>query len=67
MPAFGIRITGIGFDFCECAIVNKEIDYNNLAAEIYQFCPDVVDQGTETVEALEEELKKTGSIFLWWD
>lgn len=65
--AFGIRPFAIGFDFCECEIVNKEIDYNKLAAEIYQFCPDVVDQGTETVDALEEELKKTGSIFLWWD
>lgn len=65
--AFGIQVTGIGFDFCEAAIINKEIDYKKLAAEIYQFCPDVVDQGTETVDALEEELKKTGSIFLWWD
>ncbi|HPN58827.1 MAG TPA: DUF4253 domain-containing protein [Chitinophagaceae bacterium] len=65
--SFGVRITGIGFDFCECAIVNKEIDYNKLAAEIYQFCPDVVDQGTETLEALEDELRRTGSIFLWWD
>lgn len=64
---FGIRITGIGFDFCECTILNKDIDYSNLAQEIYQFCPDVVDQGTETLEALVEELKRTGSIFLWWD
>lgn len=64
---FGIRPFAIGFDFCECEIVNKDIDYKKLAADIYQFCPDVVDQGTETLEALEEELKRTGSIFLWWD
>ena len=65
--SFGIRITGIGFDFCECAIINKDIDYLKLANEIYSFCPDVVDQGTETLEALVDELKRTGSIFLWWD
>ncbi len=64
---FGILPFGIGFDFCECEIINKDIDYKKLAAAIYQFCPDVVDQGTETLEALEEELKRTGSIFLWWD
>lgn len=65
--AFGIRPFAIGFDFCECEIINKDIDYKKLATEIYQFCPDVVDQGTETLGALEEELRRTGSIFLWWD
>ncbi len=65
--AFGIQVTGIGFDFCEAAITNNTIDFKKLADEIYQFCPDVVDQGTETVEALAEELRSTESIFLWWD
>lgn len=64
---FGIKIIGIGPDFCECEIINKDIDYKKLSAEVYEFCPDVVDQGTETVELLESEMKKTGTIFLWWD
>lgn len=64
---FGIKPISMGFDFCECEIVNKDIDYKKLAAEVYEFCPDVVEQGTETVEGLEEEIKKTGRIFLWWD
>lgn len=64
---FGIRPVGIGFDFCECEIVNKNIDYIRLANEVYEFCPDVVEQGTETVELLAEEMKRTGTIFLWWD
>ena len=58
---------GIGFDFCECEILNKGIDYAKLAAEVYEFCPDVVEQGTDTVEALEEEMSDTGIIYLWWD
>lgn len=64
---FGIKPIGIGFDFCECEIINKNIDYKKLADEVYKFCPDVVEQGTETVEALEEEMKRTGAIYLWWD
>ncbi len=64
---FGIKPIAIGFDFCECEIVNRDIDYKKLAADIYTFCPDVVDQGTETVEILEKEMKRTGTIFLWWD
>ena len=64
---FGITPIAIGFDFCECQIKNKNIDYKKLADEVYEFCPDVVDQGTETVEALEEEMRRTGSIYLWWD
>ncbi len=64
---FGIKPISIGFDFCECEIVNKNIDYKKLANEVYKFCPDVVEQGTETVELLEEEMKRTGTIYLWWD
>lgn len=64
---FGIIPIAIGFDFCECQIKNKNIDYKKLAEEVYEFCPDVVEQGTETVEALGEEMKRTGTIYLWWD
>jgi hypothetical protein len=65
---FGLRLFGIGTDFCEGEIINKDLDYMALAREVYAFCPDSVDQGaTDTVEALAEELKRTGSIFLWWD
>jgi hypothetical protein len=64
---FGILPIAIGFDFCECEIINKDIDYTELANEVYGFCPDVVEQGTETVEALAAEMKENGTIFLWWD
>lgn len=64
---FGVTPIGIGFDFCECLIIKKNIDFKKLADEVYEFCPDVVDQGTDTVEALAEEMKRTGTIYLWWD
>jgi hypothetical protein len=64
---FGIKPIGIGCDFCECEIQNKSINFKKLADEVYEFCPDVVDQGTYSIELLAEEMKKTGTIFLWWD
>ena len=64
---FGIRLVSIGFDFCECEIENRDIDYKKLSNEVYEFCPDVVEQAKETVELLEREIKRTGRIFLWWD
>ena len=64
---FGVTLISIGNDFCECQVNNKNIDYPKLAGEVYEFCPDVVDQGTGTIEALEDEIKQTGTIYLWWD
>lgn len=34
---------------------------------MYEFCPDIVEQGTESIEELVEEIKKTKKLFLWWD
>ncbi|WP_326266092.1 DUF4253 domain-containing protein, partial [Bacillus thuringiensis] len=28
---------------------------------------DIVEQGTESIEELVEEIKKTKKLFLWWD
>jgi len=38
-----------------------------FAEEVYQFCPDVVDQGAGSIDALAEEMKRTNALFLWWD
>ena len=64
---FGLFPIGIGEDFCDFEITNRAIDYRLLAEEVYAFSPDVVDQGTETVDRLEKEMEACGRIFLWWD
>jgi len=38
-----------------------------FAKEMYKVCPDIVDQGTGSIEALAEEMKKTKRLFFWWD
>jgi hypothetical protein len=42
-------------------------DVEAMAKRMYAFCPDIVDQGTNTVEALARELKETNALFFWWD
>ena len=56
----------IGFDYMAGIFVSPVKDAPGLAARMYQFCPDIVDQGVETVRALATELRK-GKLYFWWD
>lgn len=38
-----------------------------LALQQYGFCPDIVDQGVETVGALADMLRKSKKWYFWWD
>ena len=42
-------------------------DLDAFAADVYDFCPDIVDQGVGSVDALKTELRKTRLLYLWWD
>lgn len=42
-------------------------DWLALADDIGAFCPDIVDQGVGTVEALAKFLEKSKQVSLWWD
>lgn len=38
-----------------------------FAKEVYDFCPDVVDQGTGSVNELKKEMTDSKMLYLWWD
>jgi hypothetical protein len=59
-------LTGIGFDYLEGHFTGPLKDPEALANRMYQFCPDIVDQGVGSVSALARELQK-GDIYFWWD
>ncbi len=63
---YGLTLTGIGFDWVEASL-QHEPSWKVFADEVYRFCPDVVDQGVETVAALAQEMKRTKTVYLWWD
>jgi hypothetical protein len=64
---FGIVITHAETDTIEFGLGTTPEDWQAFAQELYEFCPDIVDQGTGSVEALAAELRERGAVFLWWD
>ena len=60
-------LTGIGFDWIEGQFTGGMGDAAALARRFYAFCPDIVDQGTATVEGLAAELRKSKALYCWWD
>jgi len=60
-------LTGMGFDWVEGRFPSAIGDAEALARRFYAFCPDVVDQGTETVDALARDLGESQRLYCWWD
>ena len=59
-------LTGAGLDYLEGYFVSAPRDTQSLARKMYEFCPDIVDQGVGDVEALAAELAN-GKLYFWWD
>ncbi|WP_068614579.1 DUF4253 domain-containing protein [Paenibacillus tuaregi] len=64
---FPFHIVGADSDWVQAEFNNTETDLKDLANEIYEFCPDMVEQGTGTIEALEAEMERNKGFYLWWD
>jgi hypothetical protein len=66
-PEQPFLLTGIGSDYLEGKFTTPLSDPDGLARRMYEFCPDIVEQGTGSVQALSSELRSQGTFFLWWD
>jgi len=64
---YPFRITGASGDWVEARFDTVPSNMDAFAAEVYQFCPDVVDQGSGDVASLAEEMRQTRTLYLWWD
>lgn len=64
---YPFEITGAHIDWVSANFITPPDDFGAFAKEVYAFCPDVVDQGTGTVEALADEMKTGNWLYLWWD
>ncbi len=60
-------LIGSGFEFLRGKFTSKIAKPAALAKRMYEFCPDIVDQGVGDVKALAEELRKSSAFFFWWD
>lgn len=67
---FGAQITGISGDIIECVVNNPPLDRDTaleLAWEQYWYCPDIIEQGCETVNNLAATLLDSPYWYFWWD
>lgn len=60
-------IIGADSDWVEIEFRTLPKDLDAFAEEVYDFCPDAIDQGPGSVEGLIKDIKKTKRLFLWWD
>lgn len=67
MMGLNIQQFGADFDYVEAEFVNPPKHMMKFAKEVYDFRPDVVEQGTDTLEMLATEMTRKNSVYLWWD
>ncbi len=60
-------ITSIRGDLLSGRFLTPIQDPEELAERMYEFCPDIVDQGCESVENLADSLKTSDNLYFWWD
>jgi hypothetical protein len=67
---FGATITDVGFDTIVVSI-RRPITTREKALEqaklMYDYCSDIIDQGTTTISGLAQEIMNSNQFFFWWD
>jgi len=64
---YDFAIVGVAIDWLQFQFTGTRPKFETFAKEVYEFCPDIVDQGTGDMPTLISELKKADGVFLWWD
>lgn len=64
---FGLNVVGCGRDWLELEFKKLPTDLDAFSEEVYEFCPDSVDQGVRKLENLKPLIKEMNGIWLWWD
>jgi ankyrin repeat protein len=60
-------LTCIAHDTLAGKFLTPIADPDGWAEQMYEFCPDIVDQGCGSVERLAESLASSDNLFFWWD
>jgi hypothetical protein len=64
---FGIDIFHAETDTIEFNLLSTPGNITAFAKDLYEFCPDIVDQGVGSITELEKEIRKSNKVYLWWD
>jgi hypothetical protein len=60
-------IVGASMDWLEFRFKTMPGDINTFAQDVYEFCPDIVEQGTGDMPTLIKEINRMHGVYLWWD
>lgn len=64
---YGLIVIGCGRDWLQVEFNKLPTDMQSFANEVYEFCPDSIDQGLGTIEDLQQAIIEMKGIWLWWD
>lgn len=64
---YEIDIIGCGRDWVWIKLKKLPEDLDEFSKEVYEFCPDIVDQGVGSIEKLKESMIINKELFFWWD
>ncbi len=65
--SIGIEIFAAQTDRISFRLKSPPANLNAFAKEVYEFCPDIVDQESATLADLATEIATTNEVHLWWD
>jgi len=63
----GIEIWHAETDTIELTLRSEPDDVDAFAKRVYDFCPDIVDQGDGDLDNLAATIRETKAVYLWWD
>lgn len=64
---YGLIVIGCSRDWLQIEFEKLPSNIDVFAKEVYEFCPDSVDQGVETIDNLKKAIKEMNGLWLWWD
>ncbi|MBP7901735.1 MAG: DUF4253 domain-containing protein [Spirochaetes bacterium] len=64
---YGINVNGVYSDYVYIEFITVPKDIDSFLKEVYDFCPDAVDQNYGTMDNMKKDIKVNNSLALWWD
>lgn len=64
---YGLVLIGCSRDWLHVVFDKLPANLDAFADEVYEFCPDSVDQGVGSVDELKKAIYEMKGVWLWWD
>ena len=64
---YGLIVIGCSRDWLHIQFDKLPTDMDAFANEVYEFCPDAVDQGVGSIDELKKAITEMQGLWLWWD